>query len=608
LFEAREYNIPEGYMSICEDVVIRNGCLECHPTFSAAAIINDGSRMHWMTGNETLTNLIEREDQTGGYFICSKERLSGAADGYNNHTICSPSVYLGSGAISISGTALTGSVAAYFTEDCCTGTKIWVVDNAEWVTILNVTDDQTATLTASATAATDSTYYIAQRNLLPRNPDGTSACVRYTWVNGYLVVVGDKATYFTTDNTLSRAAGYSALEVLRYDIRGSDVVTLAGRPVLLGAGKNITYGGVGSISNMLCWPTRSDITNWDGYGSGFLYTLDDGGYHYAGANLGDDAYVFSRATAYRLYATGMSASNPIAYKRLRIQPYRAPLSNAVVGEKGIYYWSGEGLVRFDGHKLELLWKSLGYDPEMTLTIRPVLFYNSMLRTIHMASAANPSSWRLIYSEDNEAFYRVSMAFDSLGCTSTDAYNYMLRPITLTTSTQTIMRAYDAGTDINLVGSGSNTGYVTWRGITGPASAGINKVARALRVVYSGTGTIEASLGPSGSGQAAAALETSPPVGDIGVATLTGGSNLYRYEAPVWEVILEFDSGMKIYEVLVDFQIAGETGVEITSTTNYILCSKGVVTLQALQPTIYPNVVSATKGAVTVSAQAVTIKT
>lgn len=391
---------------------------------------------------------------------------------------------------------------------------------------------------------------------------------RYTYFGDDLIVCGKYATYHRPPGGLFAA--------LTNVYRGRDVINFAGRPVLIGAveatsGINASTPTPGLLSERLQWPTRTDYTNWTGYGSGFLFTHDDGANHRAACVWGEDAYLFTSTSIYRLVELGQTASNPIGVQKFPVKNYDPPISNVVQGRRGLYFWSVRGPCMFDGRDVIPLYDVLEKDPDCydtTLNDEGVYVWADIYsQSIRFYNQDQPVGMlRYTYWEktgafttlDNNGLYLAGICEHE----RTQYWGLDAADITANPTEISILMDEENGT---LAESGVDfpAATATWRGISFEEGSHVNKIPRTVRVVglfrttTVGEFFVEAvPTNPIGGGS-----------GGIYAIDVTGDKDEPQeavfevdvtVESPSWDIHITFPVQYSILEVYVDYNVGSDT--------------------------------------------------
>lgn len=389
---------------------------------------------------------------------------------------------------------------------------------------------------------------------------------RYCWFGTKLILCGLYGVYHYDPLVDAHIKSYQRSH------RGMDIINFAGRPVLLGAVEaSDEYDPTpipGLLSDKLTWPTRSDYTDYTSYGSGFLHLHTDGSGIRCGVAWGEDAYAFTGTSIYQLIETGMSASNPIAFQKHPTRLLEQPLSNAVAGIRGIYFWTEQGPVMFDGVQLHDLSLSLELDlGSRTSSIihggvhvwadaytRTIRFHNYNLQTPVL---------QYIFWEDTQQWTTLdedSMYLAGTGKFAGDIYGVRSTPI-VTDTVVSVEQDEEQGTEDLL-----EVDFVTratWRGITMPEGPHVNKILQQIRVLVEqyNTGNLVLSMVPD------VAPDTIPDANKDTIS-ITGSESVqwvifdvkWELEDAVWRLDIHFLPRTKIHQVLIDYTVGGDTNL------------------------------------------------
>jgi hypothetical protein len=387
---------------------------------------------------------------------------------------------------------------------------------------------------------------------------------RYCFLGTALIICSKYATMYSPPS--------GPLRLLTGIYRARDVINFAGRPVLIGtvtASNQYDQSPTPSLSSdLLRWPTRGDFTDWDSYGSGFLYTKDDQGSHRAGCVWGESAFLFTTTAIYRMIETGLSASNPIALEKFPVRNYDPPISNVVQGRKGLYYWSVRGPVLFDGHDVIPLYDMLEKDPYLynwTNFLQGVFVwadvYSQSIRFYNKSQYSN--LLRYMFWEKTGAFTTLnSSPFYLAGIGIVDEVEYWgIDAMDIPNDVTPVSRQLDefAGT-VSEGGSSYVSGKIIIRGITFEEGAFVNKIPKAVRIVgkfptsTSGNNAFQIGLTPD---------SDSPGIGwEVAV---TGSAKLQQFsfqvdppiEASVWSLRIDLPLRGEIHEIYIDYVLGGD---------------------------------------------------
>jgi hypothetical protein len=457
-----------------------------------------------------------------------------------------------------SGTKLVTGTSTDFTGLGAYGSKLLLDGN--WYTLDYVNSSvQLYTTTNLSTTFSGEPMDIAAVDLVPTNSYGP----RYCYVAGSLVLASKYAVYRVW-------SGFSGMLPISRRYRGRDVVSFAGRPVLCGVYEGAAGGldyyssGVTNLLTQIRWPTKGDLTDWTSYGAGFLEIADDGSPIVAGANWGEDAFVFTVNGIHRLIETGMSAYNPIQARRLPVEGYMFPISNVVAGHKGLYWWTANrGMMRFDGQRVHHLHLALHDEIDHAAYEGPHMAYVPSLRAIVPAHDANHlgagEGFYQVFFEDTDSFSEIDSNFAFCGIMPENDVYWAMESTTIPVAagTKQLIREVDESSG-TLDAEGNTLGYdVGWIVNADPH---ILKRCEGIRIFYEGSGTIaNVYVTPVGGSNNTANVVLSSLTGTFGTAFIDPPSTLAD-PYPAWEVELyQVPGTIEIYGVQFLYTEAGTVG-------------------------------------------------
>lgn len=372
-------------------------------------------------------------------------------------------------------TTVTGSGTSFTGEKMFWGSRILL--GTEWRTIMSVTD--------------------ATHLVIDTNPATTASGQPWQWAAGDMTSFGGLPRWARVGGNLVGIAGggivycpsYGKVVALTRDYRAYSIMALAGRPVIanvIDATAAPWSGGGSSYFTQLRWPTRSDMTNWTGYGSGFLDLMDECSFIYEVVSAGAVGYAFTDGGLIILSQTGI-ASNPIAVSQVlpKIPP---PFGTVAVGRDGLYYWSVRGPVRIANGKAEALWNFLGTDSEPVYDVSYDKVHAEYCPVIHSVCFSTPTNNTQLYyyDEDLQGFVKAHSSNPVVAVAAGPAGNlWGLSGKQILNPGETALAALTRTTDYGLTGASPNA-QVTWKGIATPEGENAIKIVQRIRIDYTGT--------------------------------------------------------------------------------------------------------------------------
>ena len=555
--------VAEGYVQIAHAVRYDDGVLVPYPGVDLATTLTMNVAW-WTGGTETIIGWIPSISK-GNFYIVTDEQIWSPGISASVSTMHSTGP-VGTIAANVASAAVVGT-NTLFTKDIAPGSMLtqWVLPSNFLGEVLTVTDDTHLTLTAN------SAYTVAAVAYKPWFKDFQYTTYwrgpRWTHHAGRLVIVGKYGVYASesySDDYFRMLTNHSAV----------DVITFAGRPILIGARSfagSKTVTDVPVTSNLLAWPTRTDNTDWTAYGSGELELLDDGANCHAGAMWGKEAFVFTASGIYQLQQTGLGAGNPIAAIRMPINNYAPPFSNVVTGRKGMYYMSLWGPVMFDGRELIPLYKLAKYRLQAPMQL-PIAYgwYNPLWESVHFLNTSTSGPAKYVIQEDPLGIVEGDMS-EARACNYhiTGAgwhFNqpYLANETVIINGVGTDVAArVRADTDTVTFEDEEIWGSVLWAGIVGKEGPSINKVIKKIWVTYEGGIAAHNVLGyeilPDGGSVDWGSLDGSATltVADSILTVALDPKGLYStLAAPSWSFALEIPPRVKIYQVRIEYNVAG----------------------------------------------------
>jgi hypothetical protein len=541
---------PEGTVVRLDQCQVDNGVIYSLPGFGTTT--DSLTRMGWLSVDEEIQGFVRT--RSDGFHVFTDVRLEEYPfTGQRNVTALSGTWTKVAPSPIVNGVGGNAGVAGL-----CYGCKCLI--SGSWYTLVQVLGANQIEVaeTAGSFAGVAASPWIFQSFSYPGQ---AWYGPRYTYFGDILYICSLYGTlYADTDTTLRPSTRL---------YRGRDIINFAGRPMLIGAVEATSdYNSTpvpDQYSDLLRWPTRSSHLDWASYGSGYLHSQDDGGNHRAGCVWGEDAYLFTDKSIYRIVATGQSAGNPIALYKFPVKVYEPPLSNVVQGLHGLYYWSTRGPCLFDGKEIIPLYKILEKDADYFDTTllgqgvwvwvdtygRSIRFYNKKQQV---------ASLRYIFWEDDQAFTTLNSNVMYLAGLAPHALHtewFGIDATAIGSSATPVVRNLDELSGTLTEGGGPITPRIHVQGIEFPEGSHVNKHIKMVRIVgvFRGNGDVEVGMIPDTT--SGATYDTVSVTGAAQTVQELVFENRWPVEAPVWALTVDFYDRCAIHGIYIDYVLGGD---------------------------------------------------
>lgn len=571
LVAARRGISEQGYLFYVNQMRFNEGYLTPIPGLDTDDSL-DAARADFVGADEDILGVIPGQSRKGFYIVTENQVLWFSNTG---SALVPLNVITGTGTITdATTTAVTGSGTIFLTE-LLAGAYIRINSGGTARTV-NYANTDTTVYTTNIIGAFTGAYRVYYVDLSPTTAVNGSIGPRWCFNAGRLVLATRYGLLYQADYGPG-----NMLTILTAFWRGVDVVSFAGRPVLLGA----TYAATGwvnistasaKMTNLIAWPTRSDMLDWTNYGSGELELLDDGAGILCGGTWGKEVFVFTETSIYQLQETGQGAGNPIAAIKLPINNYAAPTSNVVTGQKGMYYQTLHGPRMFDGRQVIPISHMLERYAQTPPTLGASYgWYNPIWETIHFHNSDNAEASKYYIQEEPLGIGMIDPTYSILSGAgwdgSTISKPYALCVNSLTGASDPILARMAETTKTIWLDGDVVMGQARWVGIAFPEGPHLRKSIKKIFITYAGgiaTQTLlKYDIAPDGTNNSFSDMKqmTLATVGGSGLTTISLDPVYYSKTAlalvepgtaAIWEFAIQIPAGIRLYSIVIDYNVAG----------------------------------------------------